>query len=702
MKEDIFKSIQEKKTKARDLIKKAASFGWIDDDKCQALLEKLDNDIITIGVIGQMKCGKSTFLNTFVFGQEILPAATTPMTAALSIITYGQEKKITAEFYTKEEWQEQLKQANRSLDEAAGNALQESSIKAAKELIEKSAVLGSEIDSLLGMTKDDSLEHLIDYVGADGKYIGITKAVTIYYPDEKLKGVEIVDTPGFNDPIVSREERTKSFLNKADAVLMMLYAGRPFDSTDREIIFKHVSQCGMGKILIAVNKYDIPYGNGEDETMIKQYVKDEIKKACQLSGNIIVNDFLRNVEPIAISSIMELIAQMYESSKQISEEMQFSYNRLSEIFHIHTPVEFHQHSHIQELSTAIMNLINKEKEQILFARPISAVLSAGQNKNIAIDNELYQQQTILRNINATDDEIEEKADDLSKSHRRIRKKINNLSEELDDIFRSLIGEGSKSLQRLIDDTFEDIKGKIDNLSESEDIKKDLKLMNQEIAKLRNREIPNFLEEFSRKTNMKIKRSLKEFFSEVDDVFERFLPDYDTKGLIDQIHSQTDSLIDVQNSIQVKDNVFDDKRSDKEKAITFGVSAILGFIEGYLTLGITNISGCLITGYEVSRIQAQLNASFDNIYSKIQPRQIMEKIKEQRNSLINIVEKSLIQEVLNPLAEQTNQIKDMKKNREQAIADANSKILTLQHDKLKLSKELSEIENLKNETLNGKD
>lgn len=702
MKEDIFKSIQEKKTKARDLIKKAASFGWIDDDKCQALLEKLDNDIITIGVIGQMKCGKSTFLNTFVFGQEILPAATTPMTAALSIITYGQEKKITAEFYTKEEWQEQLKQANRSLDEAAGNALQESSIKAAKELIEKSAVLGSEIDSLLGMTKDDSLEHLIDYVGADGKYIGITKAVTIYYPDEKLKGVEIVDTSGFNDPIVSREERTKSFLNKADAVLMMLYAGRPFDSTDREIIFKHVSQCGMGKILIAVNKYDIPYGNGEDETMIKQYVKDEIKKACQLSGNIVVNDFLRNVEPIAISSIMELIAQMYESSKQISEEMQFSYNRLSEIFHIHTLLEFHQHSHIQELSTAIMNLINKEKEQILFARPISAVLSAGQNKNIAIDNELYQQQTILRNINATDDEIEEKADDLSKSHRRIRKKINNLSEELDDIFRILIDEGSKSLQRLIDDTFEDIKRKIDNLSESEDIKKDLKQMNQEIARLRNREIPNFLEEFSRKTNMKIKRSLKEFFSEVDDVFERFLPDYDTKGLIDQIHSQTDSFIDVQNSIQVKDNVFDDKRSDKEKAITFGVSAILGFIEGYLTLGITNISGYLVEGYEVSRIQTKLDASFDNIYSKIQPRQIMEKIKEQRNSLINIVEKSLIQEVLNPLVEQTNQIKDMKKNREQAIADANSKTQTLQHEKLKLSKELSEIENLKNETLNGKD
>ena len=66
--------------------------------------------------------------------------------------------------------------------------------------------------------------------------------MTIYYPKEYLKGVNIVDTPGFNDPIVSREERTKSFLKKADVVLLMLYAGRPFDATDKGILFKNVGE----------------------------------------------------------------------------------------------------------------------------------------------------------------------------------------------------------------------------------------------------------------------------------------------------------------------------------------------------------------------------------------------------------------------------------------------------------------------------
>ena len=247
--------------KLASLVEKARKYGWIDARRKKEIIDKLNNDVLTIGVIGQMKCGKSTFLNSFVFENDILPAATTPMTAALSIITYGPEEKIVAEFYSKSEWEEQKMQAVRPLEQVAGNTLEESKVKAAKELVEKSIRLGVSLSSLLGKTQEDSLDNLIEYVGADGKYVSITKSVTIYYPKNYLKGVEIVDTPGFNDPIVSREERTKEFLKRADVVLLMLYAGRPFDATDRDILFKNVRQCGTGKVLIGVNKYDIPYGN---------------------------------------------------------------------------------------------------------------------------------------------------------------------------------------------------------------------------------------------------------------------------------------------------------------------------------------------------------------------------------------------------------------------------------------------------------
>ncbi len=198
---------------------KAVGFGWITQERFQEIANKLDNDTLTIGVIGQMKCGKSTFLNSFVFGDNVLPAATTPMTAALSIITYGEKQKIVAEFYNQDEWAEQKLQASCSLNDVQGNTMEESKIKAAKELMEKASRLGEKLDRYLGKTQEDDFENLEEYVGADGKYVSITKSVTIYYPKEYLKGVEVVDTPGFNDPIVSREERTKAFLKKGGCCL---------------------------------------------------------------------------------------------------------------------------------------------------------------------------------------------------------------------------------------------------------------------------------------------------------------------------------------------------------------------------------------------------------------------------------------------------------------------------------------------------
>ena len=333
---DYLNDLQEKKQNLISLAEKACDYGWIPKSKTdngkksfislEEIKDKLAKDTLTIGVIGQMKCGKSTFLNSFIFEDDILPAATTPMTAALSIITYGEKEQVVAEFYTEDEWEEQKQQAARSLEDA-GNSLDESKIKAAKELVSKSSKLGSSLNMLLGKTKEDSFSNLIEYVGADGKYVSITKSVKIYYPKEYLKGVEIVDTPGFNDPIVSREERTKEFLKKADVVLMMLYAGRPFDATDRDIIFKNVRQCGIGKVLIGINKYDIPYcsdTNPEDESQIKDYVKSEIRKACRECQDNTLVEILSEVEPIPLSAEMALLSELPMSKISNNDAFDFA------------------------------------------------------------------------------------------------------------------------------------------------------------------------------------------------------------------------------------------------------------------------------------------------------------------------------------------------------------------------------------------
>ena len=63
MTRNLFEEINEKKQQLVAMIAKAAEFGWIPTEQQKEMLTKLEQDRLTIGVIGQMKCGKSTLLN---------------------------------------------------------------------------------------------------------------------------------------------------------------------------------------------------------------------------------------------------------------------------------------------------------------------------------------------------------------------------------------------------------------------------------------------------------------------------------------------------------------------------------------------------------------------------------------------------------------------------------------------------------------
>ena len=67
---------------------------------------KRDNEILKIGVVGQVKAGKSSFLNSLLFeGENVLPRASTPMTAGLTVLEYGEKNVFSVEYYTAKEWE---------------------------------------------------------------------------------------------------------------------------------------------------------------------------------------------------------------------------------------------------------------------------------------------------------------------------------------------------------------------------------------------------------------------------------------------------------------------------------------------------------------------------------------------------------------------------------------------------------------------
>ena len=528
---NMFEELQEKKQNLLSLASKAVEYGWIPQNKEEGkaislseIKEKLEKDTLTIGVIGQMKCGKSTFLNSFVFEDEVLPAATTPMTAALSVITYGETKRIVAEFYTKDEWEEQKILAQR--DMSGLSPLEESKIKAAKDLVAVSVKLGSSLENYLGKTQEDTFENLIDYVGADGKYVAITKSVKIYYPKEYLKGVEIVDTPGFNDPIQSREERTKEFLKRADVVLMMLYAGRPFDATDRDIIFNNVKKCGIGKVLVAINKYDIPYGNGETEDQIKEYVKNELRKACQECNDNTLVEILRETEPITLSAEMALLSKLPMSKINSSEILLHAWKRHCETLGISSQQEMKGWSRLDNLVAAIKNVIEKEKGKILFAKPLNAVIAAGRALKLEKENDRVKEKGNVEIFSTPESELEEKEANLNKAHRRLGKKINGLGEELDSALRDLVRKGEEQLEDEVDNSCKRMKTILEGWGKTQSFDRIKPQLDNELSQLVERRLKRAVGNLAKEGQTMIERCVEEFLQDSSDIVDRFLDDFD--------------------------------------------------------------------------------------------------------------------------------------------------------------------------------
>ena len=690
MEQNLFEEFQNKKNKLKSLALKAKDFGWIDENRCKELIDKLEKDILTIGVIGQMKCGKSTFLNSFVFEDTVLPAATTPMTAALSVITYGEQKKVVAEFYTNDEWEEQKAQAARSLDDVAGDTMAESKIKAAKELVSKASRLGSNLRDYLGKTKEDSFENIIEYVGADGKYVSITKSVKIYYPKEYLKGVEIVDTPGFNDPIVSREERTKEFLKKADVVLMMLYAGRPFDATDRDIIFKNVSQCGIGKVLIGINKYDIPYCsdvNPEDEEQIKDYVKSEIAKACRESNDNTLSDILSEAEPIPLSAEMALLSELPMSKVNSEEALSFAWNRHCSNFGIGSQPEMRKWSHIDNLVNAIRNLIDKEKSQILFAKPLNAIYAAGGKLKMDNENALNQKKAEITMLQSPDDDLEEREYNLSKACRRLEKKLSFLEDSLNDDVRTLVNNGEDILEDLVDSAC----NKMENVVET-DFGRFTKVealqpkFDKITSNLVNRDVKRKMKNLHDEGRRKFMSSIQDFFTDAEDILLKYLPDIDTRDLIK----------DLQGTIKLDmENVSLFSKEGEEVTDAGWLDIIGGLLGGFLdgiSLGLVGAVGRVFTH---NSTKIDLLNFINNQRNNFDWGDLLQGAFANKDKIINNIRQKLIEDMLNSLQKKVEEIRNDKANKETKLEEAKAALDGLLEKKTILEVQLEEVTSLKN-------
>lgn len=227
-----------------------------------------ENRLLRLGIVGQMKAGKSTLLNLLLFdGGEVLPRAATPMTAALTHIVQSQDvddhhAEIDVQYYRPEEWEQIRKYAAKYREELAAGGTPGEFLRAFHEHLAMAESLGCGVPDDMDRTAktitvpiDDLNEHLRSVVGAHGNLTPFVKSVTIRcgsgFPD-----LDTVDTPGLNDPIVSRDRTTRKLLDKCDAVLLLSYAGSFLDSTDIELFQGSLSDRGVGRCVLIGSKFD--------------------------------------------------------------------------------------------------------------------------------------------------------------------------------------------------------------------------------------------------------------------------------------------------------------------------------------------------------------------------------------------------------------------------------------------------------------
>ena len=663
---DLLKEIWERKQRLLQLLQRAKEYGWIDDATLKAEIKRAEEQKLTIGVIGQMKAGKSTFLNSFIFGDTILPAATSPMTASLSYITYGPEKKLVAEFYTPDEWVELRNTALLPIEEGQESTAQGSKIKAAQELVAKAGKI-SQINSFLGKTKEDSFSNLIDYVGADGKYIAITKAVTLYYPLEYLKGVEIVDTPGFNDPIVSREERTRQFLKQADVSLLLLYAGRAFDASDRDILFKDVRNCGIGKILVGINKYDTIVAQGETPAGITQNTEQALRQAAYEVQDEAIIELVQETHPIPFSAEMALLSKLPMSRISKDENLMFHYKRYCETFEISSQSELYERSLVESLNEAVRDVIERDKVEILLRKPVNMIQAAGNKLLGDVQTALTLAESQVKVLEMPDYELEDRGEQLAKAERKLNRKIGSLHESLKELIREETYTFKTKAEDELDEVIRASKDRAKKINYFGAGKKAADSdIQSKFSRLEDRTLPRLQKATLDKMRTKGNRELQDFKVDVEDILERYLPDdVDVKDLIKSLSR----LLGAED----KDHHFSiDQRACGFGDSSFGFFADVAFASLFPLVGVFKGVNALFGG-RGREVRKELVDQPDDIQTAMDFAPMRQQLMELLEERIASIRKRLIDELIVPLQNQIEEVRKDKSNKAKKLEDARAEI-----------------------------
>lgn len=217
-------------------------------ERLNAIPERLENQRFSIGITGVMNAGKSTMLNALL-GQEVLGTSVVPETANLTLIKYAKNPYAVVNFWNTKEWSK--------IEEGAN------SLKSLEAFVKESrAHFGETFNTLVtpkGESQSISVEDLALYTSAkhSDKKCNLVKSVELYTDLKFVQdGVQIVDTPGLDDPVVQREEITLEYLSECDLMIHLMNAAQAATQKDVDFIIDALLYRNVARLLIVITRID--------------------------------------------------------------------------------------------------------------------------------------------------------------------------------------------------------------------------------------------------------------------------------------------------------------------------------------------------------------------------------------------------------------------------------------------------------------
>lgn len=299
-------------------------------------------------------------------------------------------------------------------------------------------------------------QKLLQFVGANGKFMPYTKAVQISLNNPNLKDLEVIDTPGVNDPIVSREERTKALLKDCDVVFVISPSNQFLTDSDMDLFDRISNKEGLQEIYFVASQADSAVGSMSEVEKSNQHLPTAFENAQKSLSS-------------QLNNIMGALIEKYPNQREVFEKAKQNGVILASgvCFSMHkdfnNQASWERSQKTEEYHNALRNLRDsypdafssddKSKESLLFLSNMGAIeerlKKAAQKKEKIMSQKLQSYaESQANNLHSL---IAQLLQDLEEEKKRVKnadisaikeqiKAYENLSGEIDMKFREVYEE----------------------------------------------------------------------------------------------------------------------------------------------------------------------------------------------------------------------------------------------------------------------